>query len=39
MKVFLENRRLLMSILALEQFTMLLALRLGNPSCMLKRDR
>ena len=39
MKVFLENRRLLMSILVLEQFTMLLALHLGNLSCMLKGDR
>jgi hypothetical protein len=39
MKVFVENRRLLMSILVLEQFTMLLALHLANLSCMLKGDR
>jgi len=39
MKVFLENRRLLMSILVLAQFTMLLALHPGNPSCTLKADR
>jgi hypothetical protein len=30
---------LLMSIAVLEQFTMLLALGLGNPSCIPKSDR
>jgi hypothetical protein len=39
MKVFLENRRLLMSILVLAQLTMLLALRPANLSCMLMGDR
>ena len=34
MKVFAENRRLLMSILVLQKFTMVLALQLVNLSCM-----
>jgi len=38
MKVFLENRCLLMSILVLEQLTMLLALCPANLSCMLMGD-